>query len=91
MHWKRLVNGHSGGFPRSYTVLAALLTRLAADPDAAWRALRDAGTSHAIVHRSGFANGQAGNVEDWLMAHGARLSQMFGDDALYVLPAGAGQ
>ena len=66
-------------------------TRLAADPEAAWRALRDAGTSHVIVHRSGFANGQAATVEDWLMAHGARLSQTFGDDALYVLPAGAGQ
>jgi hypothetical protein len=87
VHWKRLVNGHSGGFPRSYSVRAALLARLSVDPEAAWRALRDAGTSHVIVHRSGFANGQSQNVEDWLIAHGARLGEAFGDDRLYVLPA----
>jgi hypothetical protein len=86
-HWKPLVNGHSGGFPRSYSVLSALLARLAVDPEAAWQAFRGTGVSHVIVHRTGFAGAQSRGVEDWLIAHGARLAHVFGDDLLFVLPA----
>ena len=36
VHWKRLVNGYSGGFPQSYKVRVARLQRVTEDPDAAW-------------------------------------------------------
>ena len=87
VHWKPLVNGHSGGFPRSYSVLSALLARMTVDPEPAWQALRDTGVSHVIVHRAGFAQGKSQDVEQWLTSHGARLSHAFGDDLLFVLPA----
>ena len=53
VHWKRLVNGYSGGFPRGYKVRVARCC-------SAWRrsagrrvaGARDAGTTHVIVHEA---------------------------------------
>jgi hypothetical protein len=87
VHWKRLINGYSGGFPQSYKVRAALLTRIGEQGDAAWQAVRDAGVTHVIVHRRAFPSGQAEVAEAWLTAHGARLVQQYGDDLLFALPA----
>lgn len=84
VHWKRVVNGYSGGFPRSYLVRAALFARVADQPDAAWRALRDAGTTHVIVHEAALADD--GATTEWLHAHGARAVQRFDTDVLYALP-----
>ena len=72
VHWKRLVNGYSGAFPQSYKVRVARLQRVADDPDAAWQTLRDAGTTHVIVHERAYPAAEAENVERWLLANGAR-------------------
>ena len=55
-HWKPITNGYSGAFPPAYKARVARLQKVDVDPEAAWRALLDSGTSHAIVHPNAFAN-----------------------------------
>ena len=88
VHWKRLVNGYSGGFPRNYSVRAALLGRFADQPDTAWRALVDAGTTHVIVHEAAMTAGEARAVTAWLDLHGARRLERFDQDILYAVESG---
>ena len=83
VHWKRLVNGYSGAFPHGYKVRVALLQRIAENPDEAWRALRDAGTTHVVVHDAAFAAGEADLVKQWLDDHFAVEIGRFGGDLLY--------
>ena len=83
VHWHRLVNGYSGGFPQGYKVRVALLQRIAEDPDEAWRALREAGTTHVVVHEAAFAPGDADVVKRWLAGHFAVEIARFGSDLLF--------
>jgi hypothetical protein len=83
VHWKRLVNGYSGGFPTNYKTRVALLQRVADYPDAAWRALRDAGTTHVIVHDRAFPPGEAGVIAQWLQSHFAVEIARFDDARLF--------
>jgi hypothetical protein len=83
VHWKRLVNGYSGAFPHGYKVRVALLQRIAEHPDEAWRALREAGTTHVVVHEAAFAAGEAAVVTRWLDDHFAVEIARFGSDVLY--------
>jgi len=77
-HWKPITNGYSGNFPPHYTERVARLMRVSKDPDAAWRSLKDSGTTHVIVHRNAFANpADADTVESWLKAHGAKELERF--------------
>jgi hypothetical protein len=86
VHWKRLVNGYSGAFPQPYKVRVARLQQLGEDPAGAWQTLRDAGTTHAIVHEAAFAAGEADIVKRWLASHGATEVGRFESDVLYALP-----
>jgi hypothetical protein len=81
VHWKRLLNGYSGGFPQGYKVRVALLQRVRDNPEAAWRALRDAGTTHVIVHRRAMTAEDAADLTRWLEDHFAVEIARF-DDAL---------
>jgi hypothetical protein len=83
VHWKRLVNGYSGGFPPAYMTRVARLQRIPDDSDAAWHALVAAGVTHVIVHEAAYANSDAAPVADWLVAHGARAIGRFGTDVLF--------
>jgi hypothetical protein len=83
VHWKRLVNGYSGAFPQGYKVRVALLQRVTESPDEAWRALREAGTTHVVVHEGAFAPGAADPVKRWLADHFAVEIARFGGDLLY--------
>jgi hypothetical protein len=87
VHWARLVNGYSGFFPRSYSMLTALLRRVADQPDAAWRALVETGTTHVLVHEAAMTADDVRNMTTWLESRGARLLQRFEHDVLYGLPA----
>jgi hypothetical protein len=89
LHWRRLVNGYSGGVPHSYAARAAALGDVFRDPDAAWTWLRAAGTTHVIVHEAVFPPGRGTAVTGWLRARGARPLARFGDDLVLALP-GAG-
>jgi hypothetical protein len=83
VHWKRLVNGYSGAFPHGYKVRVARLQRVMANPDDAWGALREAGTTHVVVHEAAFAAGEAAAVKRWLADHFAVEIARFGGDLLY--------
>jgi len=86
-HWKRLTNGYSGNFPAEYGARVARLRNVAADPDAAWQALVDSGTTHIVLHPAAFANpADAERVRGWLTAHHVRLLEQFPDgDTLFAL------
>jgi hypothetical protein len=85
VHRHRLLNGYSGGFPRGYQVRVARLRRLAQAPEDAWQALRDAGTTHVVLHRREMGPDGA-LTSAWLIDRGARLEARFeGDDELYRL------
>jgi hypothetical protein len=80
-HWKPITNGYSGNFPPRYKERVARLQRVAEDPEAAWRSLKESGSTHVIVHRNAFANAaDADTVESWLKAHGARELERFADN-----------
>jgi hypothetical protein len=83
VHWKRLVNGYSGGSPHGYDVRVALFRRIAENPEAAWQALRAAGTTHMIVHEAAFPAGGADAIKTWLTSHAAIEIARFGTDVLY--------
>jgi hypothetical protein len=71
-HWKPITNGYSGNFPQAYKERVARLQRVTTDPEAAWQALRDTGTTHVVVHRNAFARPEdADAIEAWLTSHGA--------------------
>ncbi len=86
-HWKPITNGYSGAFPPKYKERLARLQRVNANPEAAWQALRDSGTTHVVFHRSAFAKPDDANaVESWLKSHGAIELERFPDgDILLVL------
>jgi hypothetical protein len=79
-HWKPITNGYSGAFPPGYKERVARLQRVSTNPEGAWKALRDSGSTHAVVHRNAFANAaDADTVERWLKAHGATELERFAD------------
>ena len=86
VHWKRIVNGYSGGFPQGYKVRVARLQRVNESPDAAWQTLVDAGTTHVIVHESALPTSDVVTMRSWLEMHDAREMGRFGSDVLYDLP-----
>jgi hypothetical protein len=85
VHWKRILNGYSGGFPQPYKVRVARLQRYRAEPDEAWNALQSAGTTHVIVHEAAMPPEEAQSVRNWLETHGAREVGRFDRDVLYDL------
>ena len=87
VHWKPIVNGYSGAFPQGYLARVALLQRLDQRPDEAWRALKDAGTTHVVVHEGAFAPGEADVVKGWLENHFAVEIARFNGDLLYDVAA----
>jgi hypothetical protein len=85
-HWRPLLNGYSGGFPRSYAVNRAALGGVLDDPATAWRVLASSGATHAIVHEGVYLHGNGALVSGWLRAHGAREAVRSGQDRLFELP-----
>jgi hypothetical protein len=83
VHWKRILNGYSGGFPRGYKVRVARFDRLAQYPDDAWQALVDAGVTHVVVHEQALSADQIATVTGWLQSHGATEIGRFDSDRLF--------
>jgi hypothetical protein len=86
LHWRRLVNGYSGGFPRSYQERQRWLGYPIDNPDRAWRDLYDDGVSAVVLHQWAFPGNQGGTVRDWLLSRGARPVATVGLDTLFLLP-----
>jgi hypothetical protein len=84
-HWKRLVNGYSGGAPQQYELLTQSLTDAASRPDRAWQALAGSEATHVVVHE-GFYTGDAGRrLSGWVRARGGREVAVFGSDRVFAL------
>jgi hypothetical protein len=86
VHWRRLVNGYSGGFPQRYVASAAALSRIQTDPLPAWSALRASGATLVVLHRAAYLNGGDAPVVQWLENGGAARIGTFGTDVLYRVP-----
>lgn len=86
-HWKRLVNGYSGHFPREYQARVASLMHIWTDPDAAWRAVTGSGATHVIVHERAFRAPEGAAYSSWVRTHGGRLVLEGSDgDLLFEVP-----
>ncbi|MGE0865194.1 MAG: hypothetical protein AB7P34_14960 [Vicinamibacterales bacterium] len=87
-HWKPITNGYSGSFPPEYSARVAHLRSVAANPEAAWQALIDSGSTHVVLHPAAFADPAGAQlVRGWLMSRGARMLEHFPDgDTLFALP-----
>jgi hypothetical protein len=80
-HWKPITNGYSGNFPAKYSERLVRFRNLTKDPEAAWRSLKDSGSTHVVVHGNAFANAaDADTVVGWLKAHGAKELERFPDN-----------
>jgi hypothetical protein len=85
-HWRRLVNGYSGGTPPSYDLLTESMKDVATRPDRAWQAIAGSAATHSIVHEASYMNGAGARISAWLQSHGARELARFGDDRIFELP-----
>jgi hypothetical protein len=87
LHWKRLVNGYSGGFPSSYEMLTESLKDASTRPERAWQAISASAATHVIVHEGFYSNGGGRRLNDFLRVHGAHYIGTFGSDHIFLLPA----
>lgn len=71
-HWRRLVNGYSGGFPLRYLSLRTYFDDPRRDPQAAAAALRGCGATHVVLHARAYSQAGAAEMEAWLLSSGAR-------------------
>jgi hypothetical protein len=85
VHWKRLVNGYSGGFPQGYKARVARLQRVNQFPVEAWQALIAARTTHVIVHEAALPAADVDILHAWLRERGAAEIGRFDSDVLYDL------
>ena len=84
-HWRRLVNGYSGGAPAEYLQLDRDLEDALSRPDRAWQALVGTGATHVVVHEAYFADGRGAALTAWLREHGAHEVGSFGSDRVLTL------
>jgi len=85
IHWRRLVNGYSGGFPAEYQLLKEALSGVPSQPGRAWAAVTASTATHAVVHESFYAGDRGANLSNWLRQNGAREIAVFGTDRVFVL------
>jgi len=85
-HWRRLVNGYSGGAPESYEALTNAIVDSAAQPDRAWREIAASTATHVVVHENAYASAEGRRLSDWLRARGAQEIATFDGDRLFALP-----
>ena len=83
-HRKPILNGYSGFFPDTYTVLVARLQGTPVRAEA-WDALIGAGATHAVVHEGVEDNVQGRSISAWLRRSGAREVGLFDTDRLFQL------
>ena len=85
-HWKRLVNGYSGGAPLAYEFLTEALKDVGSRPERAWEAVVASSATHAVVHEGSFEGERGRLFSDWLRTHGATDVAVFGTDRVLALP-----
>jgi len=85
-HWKRLVNGYSGGAPIEYGLLSESLKDTMSRPARAWQALRDSTATYIVLHEAFYKGDRGARLGAWLRANGAREVASFGSDRVFALP-----
>ena len=85
IHWRRLVNGYSGGFPAEYQVLKESLKDALSRPARAWEAVAASAATHVVVHESLYSSDRGANLSNWLRHNGAREIATFGSDRVFDL------
>src|SRR5262249_24392199 len=85
VHWRRLVNGYSGGAPAQYVLWTEHLQDPLERPEAAWQAVADSRATHIVVLEGGYAGGRGVQFSEWARAHGAREVAAFGSDRVFSL------
>jgi hypothetical protein len=83
VHWKRIVNGYSGGYPQAYRIRMARFERLREAPDAAWAELRATGVRYVVMHEGAMPPDESSLIRQWLESHGFEDVGRFGDDVLF--------
>jgi hypothetical protein len=86
-HWRRLLNGYSGGFPRGDYDLVHALGHEIGDWDSAWQAPRGSGATLAVVHEGAYLGEDGKAVSRWLTGHGATSQATLGLDRVFRLPS----
>ena len=86
-HWRRLVNGYSGGAPEDYGLLTEAMKDAETRPDRAWEAIATSAATHVILHEAAYVNGVGVRLSAWLRARGAREIAALGSDRVFALPA----
>ena len=87
LHWRRLLNGYSGGFPEMNLWYRNLLGDPTRAPELAREELAKSGATHAILHRAAYRTTEEfREVEAWLREAGAIQVASFNRDVVFVLP-----
>jgi len=86
-HWRRLVNGYSGGGPVDYGLWAERFKEILSRPDDAWRAVRETRATHLIVHEGSYPGDRGAGISEWARANGAREVGVFDRDHIFVIAA----
>jgi hypothetical protein len=85
-HWRPLLNGYSGFFPRHYGQLRAALTEVQRHPEVSLDVLRAGGATHVIVHEAAFLGDEGPATSAALRQLGASEVFRDGSDVLLALP-----
>jgi hypothetical protein len=85
IHWRRLVNGYSGGFPADYQVLDESLKDALSRPARAWDAVSASTATHVVVHESYYLDDRGARLGSWLRSNGAREIAAFDSDHVFAL------
>jgi hypothetical protein len=85
-HWRRLVNGYSGGEPAAYRLLAESLRDMSSRPERAWQRTVESTATHVIVHEAFYKDVGGARLSAWLRANGAREVAAFGMDRVFAMP-----
>jgi hypothetical protein len=85
-HWRRLVNGYSGGLPPGYEALTEGLRDVDTRPEYAWQLLQQSAATHAIVHEGLYGGTRGAKISAWVRANGGREIEWLGSDRIFELP-----
>ena len=86
VHWRRVLNGYSGFTPPHYGRLTSALSEVPRHPDLSLQALRDVGTTHAIVHEGAYLGSEGADTSAALQRLGAIQLFRDGSDVLLSIP-----
>jgi hypothetical protein len=83
LHWRRLVNGYSGGAPAQYSLWTDRFMDVLDRPQSAWQAVVESRATHIVVHEGSYVDGRGRQISEWVRAHDGRELAVFGSDRVF--------